>query len=113
MLLVNKADNPPVQHPDSNSAFMILYTVWYTMLNELSSHTRDFEYIVAYCEIRSAILEVVVQYLNSLPIPYANTLYPACEWTHMYNRNAIHFFYEPLNLLQPQVMATACTMLCH
>ena len=48
------------------------------MLNELSSHSRNLEYIVAYFEIRSAILDQVVQYLNSLPIPYANTLPNLC-----------------------------------
>ena len=47
-------------------------------LNELSAHSRNLEYVVAYFGTRSSILDQVVQYLNSLPIPYANTLPDLC-----------------------------------
>ena len=43
------------------------------MLNELSSHSKNLEYIVTYREICSGVLDQLVHYLNSLPIPYANT----------------------------------------
>ena len=72
---MNNTGSPLVQPSDSsNAALIILHTLCCTMLNELSSHSRNLEYIVAYFEIRSAILDQVVQCLNSLPIPYANTL---------------------------------------
>ena len=71
---MNVTGSPSLQPSNSSSALIVLDTLCCTMLNELSSHSRNLEYIVAYFEIRSAILDQVVQYLNSLPIPYANTL---------------------------------------
>ena len=45
---------------------MTLHRTCSSMLNHLSSHSRYLEYVVAYFESRIAILNRVVQYLNSL-----------------------------------------------
>ena len=74
---VHKPGSPSVQISDSNNImymYVVLDRVCSTMLNNLSPHSRQLEYVVSYFEARSAVLDQVVQYLNSLPVPYANTL---------------------------------------
>ena len=74
---VNKTSSQPTPLRVSNShnnAIVLLNSVCSSMLNDLSSQSTHLESVVAYFEPRTAILDQVVQYLNSLPVPYADTL---------------------------------------
>ena len=74
---MNKTGSPSLQPSNSNTVLIVLDTLCCTMLNELSSHSRNFEYIVAYFEIRTALLDQVVYCLIHFPF-HMLTLYPTC-----------------------------------
>ena len=74
--LNQKANQTPptsVQLLNSHQGFTILHAVCLSMLRDLAAQT-NLDTILAYFNTRAALLDQVVESLNLLPTPFANTL---------------------------------------
>ena len=69
----DQAPSTSLQPSNSHQGFTILHTVCLSMLHDLAAQT-DLDTLLAYFDTRAVLLDQVVDSLNSLPTPYANTL---------------------------------------